>query len=270
MTAMHEIFEAQFMRLAAIGGSAAALALGVLGVYVVLRRVVFVGLALANIATLGAALAVVIGVAPELSALAAALAGAAGLALAAVPRRVPAESLVGWGYAAAAAVTVLVLARSAPGTTEIMSLVFGTVLTVSPGMVGVLVALAVGVLAVHALFGKRFLLVVFDEDTARAAGVRTTLWTLALYLVVGLATAAALRATGTLLAFALVTLPAMGALLVTRGLTACFVVSAAIAVAVVPAGLVLSYVWDLPTGPLTVGLLAACVAAAHVIGRWRG
>jgi ABC-type Mn2+/Zn2+ transport system permease subunit len=266
---MSEMFAAEFMRTAAVGGCAAAFALGILGVYIVLRRVVFVGLALANVATLGAAIAVTLGWSYEVTIVGAAVAAAVALALSATPRRVPAESLVGWGYAAAAGATVLILARSAPDTLQVMGLVFGTVLAVRWSEAGTLAAIALAVLAVHLVLGKRLTLVVFDSETARAAGVRTTWWTVFLYLLVGVATAAALRATGTLLAFSLLTLPAMAALLVTRSLLATFVLSAAISVAAVLVGLVMSFQWDLPTGPLTVVLLAAVVAVAQLVERAR-
>jgi ABC-type Mn2+/Zn2+ transport system permease subunit len=266
---MSEVFAADFMRTAAFGGAAAALALGILGVYIVLRRVVFVGLALANVATLGAAIAVTLGWRYEVTIVGAAIAAAVALALSATPRRVPAESLVGWGYAAAAGATVLILARSAPDTIQVMGLVFGTVLAVRWSEAWMLAAIALAVLAVHLVLGKRLTLVVFDSETAQAAGVRTTWWTVFLYLLVGVATAAGLRATGTLLAFSLLTLPAMAALLVTRSLVATFALSAAVAVASVLAGLAMSFQWDLPTGPLTVVLLAAVVAVAQLVERVR-
>jgi ABC-type Mn2+/Zn2+ transport system permease subunit len=266
---MSEIFAEEFMRMAAIGGVAAALALGLLGVYVVLRRVVFVGLAVANVATLGAALAVALHWGSQITVLGAALFAALALALTATPRRVPAESLVGWGYAAAAGLTVLILARSAPETMQLMGLVFGTVLAVRASEAWILVCIAVAVVAVHVVFGKRLVLVVFDPDTARAAGVRTTAWTVMLYLMVGIATAAGLRATGTLLAFSLMTLPAMAALLITRSLVGTFIVASVVSVVGVFTGLVLSFQWDLPTGPLTVALLAGVVAIAQLVDRLR-
>lgn len=262
------MFELEFMRLAAVAGVAAALALSVLGVYVVLRRVVFVGLTLANVATLGAATALTVGLPVHSMAMAATLAGAAALALAGTPRRLPAESLIGWGFAAAAAGTVLVLAH-ASADTDAMRLLYGNVLAITTEEALLLALIAVAVLALHTLFARRFVLVVFDPDAARAAGIRTGAWTLLLYLTVGAATAAAIHEAGALLTFALLILPAMSALLLTRGLAAAFAAAAVIAVAAVLGGLVLSFKWDLPTGPFTVALLAAAVPAARVAGALR-
>jgi ABC-type Mn2+/Zn2+ transport system permease subunit len=266
---MSDIFQLEFMRLAAVVGLAAAVALSLMGVYVVLKRVVFVGLTLANLATLGAATALALGLPVEATAIATALAGAATLALLATPRVIPAESLVGWGFAAASALTVLVLARSATADAEAMRLLFGNVLAISTGEAVLMVAVAAAVVLVNALFARRFVLVVFDPEAARAAGINTTLWTLVLYLTVGAATAAAVHETGALLAFALLVLPAMAALLVSRRLTSTFISSVAIASACVAGGLVLSFRWDLPTGPFTVAFLAAAVLSAALVRRFR-
>jgi ABC-type Mn2+/Zn2+ transport system permease subunit len=263
-----EIFSLEFMRLAAVAGVASALALSVLGVYVVLKRVVFVGLTLANVATLGAALALALRLPLEFTAIAASLVAAVALAAAATPRRVPAESVIGWGFAAASALTVLILARTAADA-DAMRLLFGNVLAIS-GFEAVLAAgVAAVVLAVHVTFAKRFVLVVFDPQTARAAGISTGVWTVLLYVTIGGATAAAVHETGALLAFALLVLPATAALLATRGLRAAFFAAPAIAVAAVLGGLVLSFRWDLPTGPLTVALLAAAVPLAAMFGGLR-
>jgi len=263
------MFELEFMRLAALAGVATALILSVLGVYVVLKRVVFVGLALASVATCGAAAALALHLPVEATAMAAALAGAVVLALAASPRRLPAESLIGWGYVTASALAVLVLARGAGAEDEAMRLLFGNVLAVTRAEVVLLAAVAAVVLAIHVAFAKRFVLIVFDPEAARAAGIAATAWTAVLYVTIAGATAAAVHETGALLAFAFLTLPAMAALLLARGVRAAFATAAAIAVACALAGLALSFRLDLPTGPLTVALLAAAVPAAAIAGRLR-
>lgn len=264
---MSALWELEFMRLATVAGVAAALALSILGVYVVLKRVVFVGLALANLATLGAAVALALGLPVEATAIAATLGGAAALALAATPRVIPGESIIGWGFAAAAGLTVLVLARSATADAEAMRLLFGNVLAISAGEAAMMAVVASAVVFIHGLFARRFVLVVFDPLAARAAGINTALWTLILYLTMGAATAAAVHETGALLAFALLVLPAMAALLLTRRLASAFVTSATIAVTCVVAGLGLSFHLDLPTGPLTVALLAGAVPLAALVRR---
>ena len=78
----------------------------------------------------------------------------------------------------------------------------------------------------HLLFSRRFLLVTFDAEAAQVAGVNARLWSLGLNLLVGVAAAAAVHEIGALLTFALLTLPAMAALLVTTNIRATFTTAA--------------------------------------------
>jgi ABC-type Mn2+/Zn2+ transport system permease subunit len=147
--------------------------------------------------------------------------------------------------------------------------VFGMILTVTRVEAWMLVAIAAAIVAIHIMVGQRLILVLFDTDAARAAGVWTGAWTMFLYLLVGVAVSVGLRTTGTLLSFALLTLPAMAALLLTQSLAAAFALSAAIGVAAMLSGLVMSFRWDLPTGPVTVALLAGAVGIAQIVDRFR-
>ena len=97
------------MRLALVASIATGVSLGVMGVYLVVRRVVFLGLVVANAATLGAALAEAAGWAPEFMSLAAAVGAAVALGGVETSSRVSAELVTGWAYAAASSATVLVL-----------------------------------------------------------------------------------------------------------------------------------------------------------------
>ena len=114
----------------------------------------------------------------------------------------------------------------------------------------------------HVLFSRRFLLVTFDPEAAGVAGVSTGLWSLVLNLSIGVAAAAAVHEIGALLTFALLTLPAMAALLVTTSMRATFVMAAALGAVLGCAGLAASFYFDLPAGPAAVALLAISVLAA--------
>ena len=124
------MFEPVFMRLALMASIATGVSLGVMGVYLVIRRVVFLGLVVANAATLGAALAQAVGWTPELTSLAAAIGAAAALGGVENSSRVSVESLMGWAYAAASSATVLLLSWVAGGSTDTFHLLFGNVLAV--------------------------------------------------------------------------------------------------------------------------------------------
>ena len=255
------MFEPVFMRLALIASIATGVSLGVMGVYLVLRRVVFLGLVVANAATLGAALAQAVGWSPELTSMAAAVGAAVALGEVETSSRMSAESLMGWAYAAASAATVLLLSWVA-GSTHTFHLLFGNVLAVQISDVVALTTIAVVIGLVQLLFGRRFLLITFAPEAARVAGVNTRLWSLALNLAIGVAAATAVNAIGALSTFALLTLPAMTALLATASVQATFVTAAALGIVVPSGALALSFYLDLPAGPASVALLAVCVPLA--------
>jgi zinc transport system permease protein len=253
------------MRLALVASIATAMSLGIIGVYLIIRRVVFFGLVLANAATVGAAIAHVMGWAPEGPSLAAAIAAAMLLGGVNASAFVSAEAVMGWAYAAALAAAVLLLASSPGGSTDTFHLLFGNVLTVDALHAIVLSVIAVATLACQVLFGRRFLLVTFDVEAASVAGVNTRLWTLALHLLTGVVVATAVDHIGVLPSFALLTLPSMTALLLSDSIRTTFVIATSLGMIVSSLALALSFALDLPAGPTAVALLALTVplAAAH-------
>jgi ABC-type Mn2+/Zn2+ transport system permease subunit len=188
----------------------------------------------------------------------------AALALGSSERRgqVTGESLMGWAYAAASSVTVLILSAVAGGSSDTMHLLFGNVLAVQTTDVVTLAVVAGAVAAIQGLFGRRFLLVTFDPEAASVAGVNTRWWSLALNLTIGVAAATAVQAIGALQTFALLTLPAMAALLATASVRATFVAAAILGVGLSALGLAAAFYVDLPAGPAAVLLLAASVPLA--------
>jgi zinc transport system permease protein len=261
------------MRLALVAAIATGVSLGVMGTYLVMRRVVFLGLVVANAATLGAALARTAGWSPNLLSLGAATAAAVLFSREKSSTRMSAESLMGWAYAAVSSATVLLLSSVSGGSADTLHLLFGNVLAVETTGVVVLTAVAVMVVAVQLLFGRRFLLVTFDPEAATVAGVKTRLWSFILNLTIGLAAATAVQAIGALPTFGLLTLPAVAALLAARSVRTTFATAAVLSISVPSLALAGSFYLDLPPGPASVALLAIGVPMAaganRVATRWR-
>ena len=256
------MFEPLFMRLALMASIATGASLGVIGVYLIIRRMVFFGLVLANVATVGAAVAQALGWAPEGPSLAAAICAALVLGGSRTSAWVSPEAFMGWAYAAASAAAVLLLALSPGGSTDTFHLLFGSVLTVDTFHVVVLSLIAVATLLCQVLFGRRFPLVTFDAEAASVAGVNARGWSLMLYLMTGVAVATAVDHIGVLSTFALLTVPSTAALLQTRSMRLTFVIAAGLGVAISSLALVVSYNLDLPAGPTTVALLSLAVPVA--------
>jgi ABC-type Mn2+/Zn2+ transport system permease subunit len=145
-------------------------------------------------------------------------------------------------------------------------MLFGNLLAVSVGhaLGFVIVALVIGL--AHMLFSQRFLLVTFDAEAAEVAGVNARLWSLGPNLLVGVAAAAAVHEIGALLTFALLTLPAIAALLVTTNMGAMFITAAGLGAILPCVGLAVSFYFDLPAGPASVALLSVSVLLAAAAG----
>ena len=202
---------------------------------------------------------------PEIVSVVASVAAALGLGLVQRPRRVSTESLMGWAYAAASSASVLILATAAVPDADTLHMLFGNLLTVSVSHAVGLVVVALVIGLAHMLFSQRFLLVTFDAEAAQVAGVNARLWSLSLNLLVGIAAAAAVHEIGALLTFALLTLPAMAALLVTTNIRATFTTAAGLGAILPCLGLAVSFYLDLPAGPASVALLSVSVLVAAAV-----
>src|SRR5918912_1198117 len=255
-------------REALYGALVIALACSVLGVYVVLRRIVFVGAALAQLSSGGIALGMFlngIGVGGELThhpvamALIVTIAGAVFFGLGGGGRsRVPPDAVIGVTYAVAAAAGILLIAKAKSGEAHDIFLQ-GNILGITRADTLVLLAVAVPVLLVHLAFYKEFLFVSFDRETARTLGYNVTLWNLLRYLTLGLVISFAMQFAVVMLVFNFLVVPAVTGLLLARSMAGTFATAVVAAVLAAIIGFSLSVPFDLPSGPAIVavsGLLA--------------
>ena len=251
-----------------------ALACSVLGVYVVLRRIVFVGAALAEISSAGIALALWLSGRgfggqithhPVVFALIFGLAGAMFFSLGQGGRSgIPPDATIGVTYAVAAAAGILLIAKAVVGEAHDIFLQ-GNILGITREDTYVLLAIAVPVLLIHLFFYKEFLFVSFDRETARTLGFRVAAWNAFLYFTLGLVIAFAMQFAGVMLVFNFLVLPAVTGLLIARsmgGIFAAAVVSALVAAVV---GFTISVPFDLPSGPAIIAASAVIVALAWLV-----
>jgi ABC-type Mn2+/Zn2+ transport system permease subunit len=248
-----------------------ALASSVLGVYVVLRRVVFVGAALAQLSSAGVALAAFLassGVGLGLLtgrfflAMLLTVSGVALLAVRSSRGRVPADSGLGMAFVVAGAASVLLVARSA--TADIHDLFFGgDVLLMSRSDVVRIAVVGGAVLLLHAVAAKEFVFVSCDPEMASALGYRVDRWNLLLYLGLAAVMTVSMSAVGVLLAFGYLVLPAVCGLLLARRLPGVFGWSVASGVVGTFLGFLASLRLDLPSGATVI-----CVLALLTLGAW--
>ena len=264
-------------REALYGALVIAAVCSMLSVYVVLRRIVFVGAALAQLSTLGIALSfwlAGIGVAgfltgqPLVLSLLATFAGVVFFGTGAGRARIPPDARIGVAYAVAAALAILFIAKAAAGEAHDIFLE-GNILGITRADWVVLVAVSVPVAALHVAFYKEFLFISFDQETARSLGYRVGRWTLLLYLTIGLAIASAMQFAGLMLVFNFLVLPAVTGLFLARRMAGVFAWAIGAGLAAALIGFSLSVPFDLPTGPAIVAVSGAFVMLAWVVQRLR-
>jgi zinc transport system permease protein len=258
-------------REALYGALVIALACSVLGVYVVLRRIVFVGAALAQLSSAGIALGLFlsgIGIGGELThhpvamALIVTIAGAVFFGMGGGGRSgVPPDAVIGVTYAVAAAVGIILISKAKTGEAHDIFLQ-GNILGITRVDTLVLLAVAVPVLLVHVIFYKEFLFVSFDRETARTLGYNVTFWNLLLYFTLGVVIAYAMQFAGVMLVFNFLVLPAVTGILLARSMGTIFTVAIVAALLAALIGFSLSVPFDLPSGPAIIAVSGVIALAA--------
>jgi len=244
-----------------------------LGLHVVRREVIFVDLALAQVATLGTCVALLLGYHFDdritfWISLAVTFLGAAFFSWTRSSRKaaVPQEAIIGITFVVAAAAVILLLSRVAGGKEELEHLLTGDILNVTKGDIGqrVLVFAALG--AFYATFHKRFVLISSDPERAFAEGVRVRLWDFLFYAAFALVVVSFVRLGGVLLTFSYLIVPAVCGTMLATEWGKRLAIGWGVAAAASLLGLWASYKMDLPTGAAIVvasGLLLLLVGVVQ-------
>ena len=251
-----------------------------LGLHVLARGIIFVDLALAQVAALGISVAFLAGHpiqsdAAYWYALAFTVGGAALFAASRVHRApIPQEAVIGIVYAVSAAAAVLVVDRTPQGGEHIKTLLVGGILTVTGREVAQLALLYAVIGALHLVVRRPLLEISFDPEAALAHGRRLRGWDFVFYITFGIVVTSSVRIAGVLLVFSYLIVPAAVAALLTASVPARLVIGWGVGALVSAAGLWASFAWDLPTGAAVVTAFGALMAAAALAlgarALWRG
>src|SRR5450432_4036085 len=186
-----------------------------LGLHVVRRGIIFIDIAMAQMASLGICVAVLLHLNLEswpafLIALGFTLLGAAIFSVTGKrSSQIPQEAIIGIGYVVAAAAAVLLLSRAAEGDEEIKNMLVGNILLVSPTDVWKCFSVFVAVGLLHFALRRKFLLVSFNRSKAYEKGLRVRWWDFLFYALFGLVVTSFVRIAGVLLVFSYLIVPAV-------------------------------------------------------------
>ena len=229
-----------------------------LGVHVLAREVVFVDIALAQIAALGATAAFLLGHETDTwesytLGLSATLLGALVLALTRSRRRhVSQEAVIGVVYAVSAAAAVLVADRAPHGAEQVRTMLVGNLLAVRPPEVAKVATLYAIVGLFHWLCRRPFFLISTDPDSAYREGWRVRLWDFLFYASFGVVVTSSVRIAGVLLVFSYLIVPALAGILFGRTVAHKLIIGWGFGTLVSVVGMTASAVFDLPTGATVV------------------
>jgi ABC-type Mn2+/Zn2+ transport system permease subunit len=250
------------------------------GVFLVLRRLVFMGVALPQISSTGVAIALSVpfwlGANPshaEHSEHLIAFAGSMFFSLAAIlllafferrGRGLP-EGRLGTAYVVASALSILLLSKNRYAEVGWLDLLKGEIIAIDNydlGLTAMTLAIVLGALL---LFHKEFLFVSFDRAMAATLGKNVLLWDVAIYLLIGVTVSISVLSVGPMISFGFLLIPALVAHLFARNMRQLFVMASLIGGITAFIGFWLAYQWDWPVGPTEVVLLGAIYVLAFFV-----
>ncbi|MCH7553963.1 MAG: metal ABC transporter permease [Chloroflexi bacterium] len=269
-----EPFQFEFMQRALLAGSLAGLVCAVVGSYVVLKGMGFLGDAIAHSSLAGMAIAFRLGGSVLWGAFIWVVPASLVITYLSRRTRLHMDSSIGIVYALGFSVGIIVISQESGYTADLFSFLFGNVLGASWSEIAGIGAVAAIVVGVVVLLYNELLFTAYDETMAAASGVPVRLVQYLLPLLIGVTTIAAVQTVGVVLVLSLLITPAATARLLARRLSGIMVMAVIIALASVVGGLYVSFHLDWPAGPTIVlfstGLFVLVVMAAPQQGLlWR-
>ena len=235
---------------------------GVVGCYVVLRGMAFIGDAVAHAVFPGLAVAFVISGNLVIGGMVAGVVTAVLVAVFAQQRRLREDSVIGVFFVAAFALGIVVISRAPGYAGSLQQFLFGSITGIPAEDVYVVGGTGLVVLMAVLLLHKEFVAVSLDRESARAMGLRVFWLDLVLYVLVTLAVVISVRTIGNVLVLALLVTPAAAARLLTDRLAVMMILGPAIGGLSALVGLYVSWSWDLPVGGTIVLVLTAVFLGA--------
>jgi len=242
-----------------------------LGIHVIKRKVIFVDLALAQIAALGTTVGFLFGILPGSTgaywfSLGFTFVGAAVFAVSRFRHeKVPQEAIIGVTYAIAAAVAILVIDKAPHGAEHIKELLTGSILWVkwSTILTAGIVYVIIGIF--HYIFRRQFLMISEDAEKAHEQGLSVRFWDFLFYVSFGVVITHSVGTAGVLLVFVFLVVPAIVSIIITDVLWKQLVIGWGLGVIVSILGLYISYVADLPSGPTVVAFYGIVLTLVAIV-----
>jgi len=274
MTFFDALLQYEFLQKALIGGLLASIGCGIMGSYVVVKRIGYMAGGIAHTVLGGMGIAFFLGLAPLGGALVAAVMAALLIGWVRLRWRQQEDTLIGVVWAVGMAIGILFITRTPGYNVNLMSYLFGNILMVTDQSLWLMALLDLLVLVAVLLFFRPFMAVSFDEEFARLRGVPVTFFYLLLLCLVAVTVVLLIQVVGLILVIALLTLPAAIAAQYVHTLGRMMLLATLLGMVFTVAGLAVSYAPDLPSGA-TIILLAGgsyivSLLFSSSLSAWRG
>jgi zinc transport system permease protein len=258
------LFAYEFFQRAFLAGICSALLCAALGVFIVLKRASLIGEGIAHLSFGGIAIGLVLAVYPLYTALILALVGTLLISLLNRSKIVYSETAIGLMFSAGLAIGAVLASVGGGFSVDLFAYLFGSLLTVSPQDLQIIVLLTLVALIFIGVFYKELVLMTFDERSAHLSGVPVVAFEVAFNVLVALAVVASIKIVGALLVSALLITPAASAMQLSGSFKGTMLSAFVLGLFSVMAGMLVSFYFDLATGGaiVLIGLLVfgVCVA----------
>jgi zinc transport system permease protein len=262
------MFSYQFMQHALLACLLASIGCGVIGTYVVVKRVGFLAGGIAHTVLAGMGAAYFYGASPMLGAVIVAILSALLIGLIKLHWRQDEDILIAAFWSVGMAIGILFISRTEGYSVDLMSYLFGNILLVSGRDLLFMLVLDITIIATVSLFYKQFQAMAFDEEFAGLREVHVELIYLIMLCLVALTVVLLINIVGLILIIALLVLPAASAGQFASSVGRMMVLSVVLSMGITVSGLVLSYRPDLPSGSTIVVLAGTVYALSILIKRW--
>ncbi len=245
---MLEIFSTSFMQKALLVGVAISLLSGLISVFVVLRKMSFIGAGLSHASFGGVAIGFLLGINPVLTAVLYAIAAALGIEFVSRKGKISEDVAIGIFFASSMALGIVLISLSKKYTIDLFGYLFGNILAITSGEVLISVILSILVIGVMVLFLKEIFITTYNEEIARVSGISVRAINILFLVSLAVTIVVSMKVIGIILISALLVIPGATAQLFAKNLY--FMISASCGVAVISTiiGLILSYHFDAAPG----------------------
>ena len=261
------ILQYEFMRNALLAAVLVNIACGIVGTYVVIKKIVFISGGISHAAFGGIGLGYFLGINPILTAIPFSIGAAISVGLLSKKTRISEDTAIGMIWALGMAIGIIFINLTPGYAPDLFSYLFGNILTVPISDIYIMLALDAVIIIIAAIFNREFTAVSFDEEYATIIGMPARLIYFLLLCIVAFSVVLLIRVVGVILVIALLSIPAAICIQFTYNIKKIILFSILISIAVTVLGLVISYFVNLASGATIIILLGIVYFISFFIKR---